>query len=601
MLFRRRKLHDQSMGDAGRLRALVVPLVALVLAGEAWGQALKGPALDACLAQPSAPCLLDLAAAERSAFRRRSARDEAFNRDRWLQQIAMAEIRANRLAQASSYLAQMRLGELRDIIIGFDGEVLPMPEGLDAHGLIARALEEGTTPGLRADETMGKSLDRRAEAAWLLLAFGHRGKAEAVLRSTANDFVGHLKAGDTEVLVAASTLMQALIALADPALEEQLARALTDISAGTGHQAEFYEEERLHALRDLRLARIRHQTTINPASIELELGDDDIVKGQVALAWTIAGDTAKAFDLLGRVDQQSQAIHFLVSDLLKRDRPDAALMVTNQVQSEDERSRLLFEICSYFAAKGQLDQAEALLDRITVPTERSTLLIAVAQRRADGGKIEAARGLLIKGQALLSQETEPIGKLMLTLDAAGVLITLGEPTAARQSVAEVLTALRDLKDETDPLNQFVIAVRAATLLAELGDGNSALDPISMVTPPGRDEDKVYGAILVAQNLAGRNRADLARAILLTTLRGNVAKNSVDHESWSMLFPNFANVWLAAEKAKGDTVKLSGCKTTGLSPGLCGSWQIQPRPVRWADRADRPPFAVVLDWQADASG
>ncbi len=577
----RGKLYGLFMEDTGKFRFLALPLVALALtlAVEAGGQALKGPMLDACLTQPSAPCLLDLAVAERDAFHRRSARDEAFNRDRWLQQMAIVEIHANRLLQASNYLAQIPQGELRDMVVGIDGEFEPLPQGLDAQGVIARTLEANATAELQPNETVGKSFDRRAEAAWLLLAFGHRSKADAVLRSTTSDFVGRLKAGDKEVMVAASTLMQALIALADPVLVEQLAEILTDTSAGTGDQAEYVEGERLRALRDFRLSRIRNQTASNPASVALEPGDDDYVKGYVALAWALSGDTAKAVDLLQSVDLPSQAVDFLVSDLLKRDRPDTALALAELAQSDEQRSYLLSQVCSYLVDKGRLEQAEVLLDRINVPGERADLLIAIAQRRADSGEIEAARMLLTKGLAALAQISEPNRKLMLSLDAASVQTALGDRVAARQLVDAGLSVLRDLKGETDPLDQFAFAVRAATVLAELGDGSRALDPILQVTRPGEDEDKVYGAILVAQALVGRNRADLARAILLSTLRDNVARPSINHEDWSMLFPEMANTWLASEKAKGVVGGLLRSATTSLQPHPGDAGQPIRTPVR----------------------
>lgn len=547
------------MGTAARLRTFALPLAALAvtLAGEAGGRALKGPGLDACLAQPSAPCLLDLAVAERDAFHRGSAKDEAFNRDRWLQLMASAEMQANRLLQASSYLAQVPPVELHDMFVDIDGEFEPMPEGLDAQGLIAQALEANTTAALRADETVWKSLDRRAEAAWLLLAFDQRSKADAALRSTMSDFVSRLKAGDKEVIVAASTLMKALITLGDPALVEQLAGVLTDTSAGTGDQAEFVEGERLRALRDLRLARIRSQMASNPASVAPEPGDDDYVMGKVALAWALSGDTTRTVDLLRSASQPSQELVFLVWGLLKRDQFDTAIALADQAQSDEDRSWLLSDISTDLAAKGGFEQAEALLDRITVPRHQSDLLIKMAQRRADTGNIESARDLLAKGMAALVQEKEPMSRLMLSFDAAWVQITLGDRVAARQSVEAGLVVLRRVRGETEgdisePMDGFVIAVRAAAVLAELGDGNGALDPFSMVTPQGYDEDKVMGAILVAHELVQRNRADLARALLLTTLRDSVARPSIDHDDWSGLFPLMAVAWLATEEAKGGT-------------------------------------------------
>jgi hypothetical protein len=514
------KSHHVSMGFIARLRTFALPLAALVvaLAGEAGGQALKGPDLDACLAQPSAPCLLDLAVAERDAFRRRSAKDEAFNRNRWLQQMAAVEVHAGRLLQASSYLAQVPQGELRDMVLDINGEFQSMPEGIDAQGAIARALEANTTAALRADETVGKSLDRRAEAAWLLLAFEQRSKADAALRSIMHDFAGRLKAGDKEVIVAGSTLMLALIALGDPALVEQLAGILTDTSVGTGDQAEFVEGERLRALRDLRLARIRSQMASNPAGVTPQPGDDDYVMGKVALAWALSGDTERTLNLLRSAPQPSQELASLVSGLLERDRLDTALALADRAQSDEDRSWLMSSIKSYLVAKGRAEQAEALLDRITVPGERAALLIEMAQRRADGGNVGQARELLTQSMAALAQEREPMRRLMLGFDVAAVQAALGEGMAARQSVEAGLAVLGGgakaggEEGMADPMDQFVIAVRAATVLA------------------------------------GRKRADLARAILLTTLRGSVAQPGIDHENWSTLFPEMADAWLATEKS-----------------------------------------------------
>jgi tetratricopeptide (TPR) repeat protein len=522
-------------------------ILATATSVEARGQALPGADLEACVTQPSPACLLDRAAAEREAFARAAPKDEPFNRTRWLVDMATTEQAAARLTQAARYYAQIPPAEMHELFIDIDNRFLPMPVGLDADGAIAKALEAAASAPPQGSERPHEAMDRRAQAGWLLLAFGQKEKADAILRSATRDLLGQLGSSNTQSLGAASTHMDALIALGDQPLIDAMTSALNALDLPASDEGTWLKEERQRALRALRLARIRTLKDSDPSKIEPQAGDDDYVMGQIAYAWAYAGQVDRTAKLLKSAPMPDQELASVVSQLLMHDKPDTALLLINRTDIPIGDSGVLTEVGEDLIRRGRVAEGEALLDRVTSPYQRAESMITRARRRAENGQPDEARALLEKAVAIVNRQEEFNERVILGLDAAAVYALLGDKQAARSLVDPRLANLKKASKTMDPLTHFAIAGKAAAVLLELGDGAAALGPIDAATERGDESSRVMGGVIAARTLADWGRRDLARQFAQQALAAGVVKRGVSHEDWSGLFRLFAVLFLSTEK------------------------------------------------------
>ena len=519
-----------------RLFAMASVVVSLHFVEAALSQALDTEAHRACLAMPDTACLLDLAQLERDEFWSLSPEDAGFGQNNWLGNMVRFEAENGELDRAATHLLQLDPEDLRSFVV-YEYDAYPeLKENIIAEGKIRGALESRVSSATESFETASAVLELQANTAWTLFRLGYESLATDILTEATDKMVVALEAGNTEVVNAASILVEAAIQTDSSDLVERLVEAISQpemAEKGYSDEWKFWTNE--YALGIIEQAEARRGIAEDPANDLFEAALAEALNGDMGKALEYVRDLPLGNEYSSRFTQ----IQLLVGRLLEADRPDRAVLVAAEEASDWDRDNLMVSIARYFLVHGQAEQAEALLNQMTNSGARAGVLIRLALDKAVQGEDETARSLLDRGVVALAQELDPTRQTFLNIDVGSVYAELGNSAAAREAVDSGLNTISGIRDASFPgqqdfMLQFEAAKNAATVLAILGDGMEALAPIKRQVGES-PSDQAVGAFETAKALASRGRADLAEDMVGETLRSMQNSPGIDHEVWSYLY------------------------------------------------------------------
>lgn len=528
--------------------SFIVLSLAAFTATPIFAETLDTDVYQACIATPEPSCLIALAEIERERYISTSSFE--FEDDTWFPAVVEIELAIGDITGAAKHLSQMDPTILSWYFIDQYDEFPDLPTNIDASGVIRSVFIEVLEADPANFERLSIAMEEKSNVAWAMYIWGEKDIALDAFDRVVSFFEKSINGGDTEVVTAASDVLEAAIGMG----EDETAAKIFDLLSRPEMAVKGYSDDwpgwtNKHVLRIYQTAQLFNEITDEengPTGDTEPVDRYELVQPlEFALSLALDGKTSALIDFLRGLplgnDQDSRDLNILllVGELLDRDLPEIALMAAEETLDNWSRDTNLFKVASYHLQRGEMGQTEEILSRIIDPGTRATLLIRQARDLALSGEDLLARALLDHGIASLALVHNPVEQAFLHINTGLVFALLRDSVLARKMVDIGLGNVEGIMDSflsnvSDMMTQYSLTVDAAVVLYIIGDGPEALTPIATLV--GDDNaDLVFGAILTAVQLQSYDLSDLAQSLVAHTIPRIQNLPEIDHEGLSFLY------------------------------------------------------------------